>query len=516
MTGDFRCSRRGFLTAGSLLTAGALAGCTSVPSATGVSVHAFDRPLSIPPLAQSRLEGGVRIFELTVRFGETSFSPATADGTMTRTLGYNGDFLGPTLRAERGEKVVVSIRNQLDDTTSVHWHGMHLPARMDGGPHQEIAPGGTWEPEWTIDQPAATLWYHPHPHGRTEEQVYHGLAGLFLLDDDVSLGADLPRDYGIDDIPVIVMDKSFDDDGQLELHDDGGEPGMLGDTVLVNGSICPLFEVSRERLRLRLLNGSTARSYDFGLGESAMTLIATDGGFLDEPLPIDSIRLAPGERAEVIATFTPGQTLRLHSAKVDLGAVAAPFAMGGNDAFDVLEFRAAADLGSSPEPAWASSEHAEKDRLHESEASVERRFELDERTINGRTMDMSRVDDVIQVGATEIWTVRNNLPMPHSFHIHDVQFRLLDIDGTAPAEYLAGPKDTMYLEPKRDYRLLLRFTDYTDPHVPYMYHCHMLLHEDEGMMGQFLVVGPGQVPSTRIDGAEPGGIAGTGQHSGHH
>lgn len=464
------------------------AGCGAIPgSVTSVDEPEFARALPIPPLAESEVVDGVRTFRLTAQEGTTELLP----GTRTPTWGFDGPYLGPTLRAERGEKVAVEVTNGLDVTTSVHWHGMHLPAAMDGGPHQPVAPGATWRPTWTIDQPAATLWYHPHPHGETEEHVYRGLAGLFLLDDDASRSAHLPQEYGVDDVPVVVQDKVLDDDGRLVLKDDGGEPGTLGGTVVTNGVAGAYQRVTTERVRLRLLNGSTARTYALGFADREMDLVATDGGLLDAPVRLDHVRLAPGERAEVVVAVRPGETTRLHSAEADLGGVAAPFAMGGNDAFDVLELRADDELAPSPEPSWEPSEHAAADALHEEDATVTRTFDLDERTINGERMDAGRIDEVATVGSTEVWEVRNTIPMPHSFHVHDVQFRVLTIDGQAPPPELAGPKDTVYLEPRRTYRLLMRFDDYTDDVLPYMYHCHMLLHEDEGMMGQLLVIEPG-------------------------
>src|SRR5690606_14428376 len=169
--------------------------------------------------------------------------------------------------------------------------------------------------------------------------------------------------------------------------------------------------------------------YSLGLETLEFELVATDGGFLDEPVRLDRIRLAPGERAEIVIEPEAGTTLRLRSYETDLGQVAAPFAMGGNDAFDVLELRVAERLRPAPAPAWPRSAEAERDRLSESAASVRRSFELDERTINGRTMDLGRIDEVVTVGSTEIWEVRNTIPMPHSFHVHDVQFRVLDVDG---------------------------------------------------------------------------------------
>ena len=476
-----------------------LTGCGSF-STTGIETQDFVNELSIPPLAASTVDGGVRTFQLTAQTGETAF-PGSGDA---ETWGFNGSFLGPTVRAERGEQVAFEIDNQLPEATSVHWHGMHLPAAMDGGPHQMIEQGETWRPTWTIDQPASTLWYHPHPHGATEKHVYLGLAGMFIIDDDASLAAALPSEYGVDDLPLIVQDKEFSGDGQLALTQDGSEPGMLGDTVMVNGTVGAYQEVTTERVRLRLLNGSTARAYTFEMPDRAMTLIATDGGFLDAPLEMDQVRLAPGERAEVVVEFDPGETVRLHSAKTQLGGIAVPATTGGNDEFDVMEFRAASSLASTPEPSWPEAADADTDELHESETSVTRDFVLNTREINGQEMDMSRIDEVVHIGDTEVWEVRSTQPIPHSFHIHDVQFRVLTVDGQSPPPVLAGPKDTIYLEPHREYRLLVRFEDYADPTMPYMYHCHMLLHEDEGMMGQFVVIEPGDE-----------GEAGAPEHSGH-
>jgi FtsP/CotA-like multicopper oxidase with cupredoxin domain len=491
----------------------ALAGCGAIPgSVTPVDETEFTNELAIPPLAPSRVVDGTRVFELAAQEGTTQFRP----GVQTETWGFNGSHLGPTLRAERGERVAVEFTNELGEPTSVHWHGMHLPAAMDGGPHQEVEPGATWRPTWEIDQPAASLWYHPHPHGVTEEHVYRGLAGMFLLDDDASRAAALPQEYGVDDVPVIVQDKVFDDDGQLELSDDGSEPGTLGGTVLANGTVGAYHEVTTERVRLRLLNGSTARTYQLGFQDRDLELVATDGGLLDAPVTLEQVRLAPGERAEVVVEVEPGETTRLHSFEADLGGVVVPFAMGGNDAFDVLELRAADQLTRSPEPAWEPSVHAAQDTLHEDSAAVTRTFELDDRQINGRRMDMGRIDEVVTEGDTEIWEVRSIVPMPHSFHVHDVQFRVLSVDGDAPPPELAGPKDTVYLEPNRTYRLLMRFDDYADPDVPYMFHCHMLLHEDEGMMGQFVVVGPGQEAGTPPGGHGGGHGGGADTHAGHH
>ncbi len=449
----------------------------------------FDNALAIPPLAPSRVAAdGRRVFELTAQPGRSEFRP----GQHADTWGFNGAYLGPTLRMRRGEKVAVKARNALPEATTVHWHGMHLPAIADGGPHQMIDPGDSRTPSWRVDQPAATLWYHPHPHGATEGQVRRGLAGMVIVDDDAEASLPLPRDYGVDDVPVIVQDVRLDDDGQ-RAEGRQAEVGQLGDTLLVNGTIGPYHEVRAELTRLRLLNASTARIYDFGLSDGReLTLIATDGGLLGKPYRTDRIRLSPGERAEVVVAMAPGEDLTLRSFPADLGASSSNTRdAGGDDSFDVLRLRANDTLASSPP---LPDRLAPLQRLNPADAAQTRSFELRSRRINDKKMNMRRIDTVVTKDTIEVWKVVNGHGRPHNFHIHDVQFQVLSVDGAPPPPELAGWKDTVYLPPRVPIRLIMRFADYADPATPYMYHCHLLRHEDRGMMGQFVVVEPGQRP----------------------
>lgn len=457
----------------------------------------FTTPLAIPPLAESRIDAeGRRVFDLTAREGSHDFGQARP----TPTYGFNGDHLGPTLRAHRGEQVLINVDNQLPETTTVHWHGMHLPAAMDGGPHQPIDPGQTWSPTWQIDQPAATLWYHPHPHGRTERHVYRGLAGMFILDDDAAGRLDLPDEYGVDDIPVIVQDKKFTGDGQLDDRPNlFGDVGALGDTVAVNGTVGAYLDVSTERVRLRLLNGSTARTYDFGFADNrSFALVGTDGGLLPAPQGTDRVMLSPGERAEIVVDMRPGERAVLRSFPPSLG-VNHPGGrfQGRDDTLDVLELRAADRLGPRPP---APDRLVEVPRLDPGEAAQVREFRLSGRRINGRSMDMGRIDFAVEAGSVEVWRVRNSDGTAHNFHVHDVQFQVLTVDGAAPPPQLGGWKDTLYLPPGVEFEIVARFSRYADPDTPYMYHCHLLFHEDSGMMGQFVVVEPGQHAGTRPAG----------------
>ncbi len=461
----------------------------------------FVNPLSIPPLAESIVnDAGERVFDLTAQAGTTEFTP----GVATDTWGYNGSYLGPTIVAERGENVRVNVNNDLNEATTVHWHGMSLPAEMDGGPHQMVEPGADWSPNFTIDQPAATLWYHPHPDGKTEHQVEMGLAGLFLVTDDAEAALNLPRSYGIDDIPVVVQDRRFDQEGQF-TSGVRGYIGPIGDELLVNGTLAPYLDVTTDVVRLRLVNGSAARIYDFGFDDGrTFDLIATDGGLLTEAAPMQGIRLSPGERAEVLVTVSTGETVNLQSSAPDLGISAgAATRNAGDDTLDVLELRAADTLDSIGAVPTAL---ANIDPLQKADASSARSFTLNGYTINNRLMDMTRIDETVEAGATEVWTVDNAMPLPHNFHVHGVQFQVLRVGTEPPPAELAGWKDTIYLEPGVRYELIMQFPEYTDPDFPYMIHCHMLAHEDAGMMAQFVVVQPGEkagTPPTAHDAIVP-------------
>lgn len=474
------------------LVALAFAGCGLVapgPVSTVGKVD-FDRPLAIPPLAASTVDAdGTRVFALEAQAGTTEFEP----GEPSDTWGFNGSYLGPTLVAERGEHVRVDVANSLDEPTTVHWHGMHLPAAMDGGPHQMVAPGANWSPEWDIDQQAATLWYHPHPHGETEEHVARGLAGMFIVHDEHERTLGLPGEYGVDDVPVIVQDSGFSAEGEQESTQ-RTYAGGLGDELIVNGTRSPFLEVQDELVRLRLLNASTARTYAFAWSDARpVQLIATDGGLLEASVDLDHVRLSPGERAEILLRMTPGERLVLQSRMTpEIAGLVGPVAdtNGGSDAFDVLEVRAADVLDPAPQ---VPDELNAVDDFDKTEVAADRRFVLDDSfEINGHAMDLGRIDETVTVDTLERWTVVNDTQLPHSFHVHDVQFRLAEVDGAPPPPELAGWKDTIFVEPETEYVLLMRFEDYADPATPYMYHCHLLWHEDQGMMGQFAVVEPGQ------------------------
>jgi blue copper oxidase len=321
------------------------------------------------------------------------------------------------------------------------------------------------------------------------------VAGLFLLEDPEAAALPLPDRYGVDDIPVILQDKRFDREGNLDVGQSPFSPiGRLGDQLLVNGTHDPHLDITSQRVRLRLLNASTARVYNVGFADDRpFELIGTDGGLLERPHSITRVPLSPGERAEIVATFQPGERAVLRSFPPDLGLdlFQGRFA-GADDSFDLLQLRAAATLTLSPPVLDRLVRHQQ---LDDAEVVTTRRVELNGSSrINGLRMDLSRIDQTLTVDTTEVWEVANRSGNPHNFHVHGVQFKVSDQTGAGPPPVLVGWKDTVFIPPGGTVRLLVQLPGYSDPAMPYMFHCHLLQHEDNGMMGQFVVVQPGQPP----------------------
>ena len=461
-------------------------------------------PLAIPELNQGIVEQGERVFRLSISAGQKEFVP----GVVSPTIGINAPYLGPTLEMRRGERVRLHVDNGLDDGATVHWHGFELPAAADGGPHQLIRPGARWSPSFEVRQRASLYWYHSHLHRGTGPQVYAGLAAPIYVRDDEEDALDLPSEYGVDDIPLIVQDRVLDNSGKLlypqNMH--AQMMGVRGDRLYVNGTQNAVFDARTGQLRLRILNGSNARFYDFSLsGGQTMELIASDGGLLDRPHAVRSLRLAPGERAQILVDLSEGRPLSLLATSPDnsMGMMGNGGGMMGggmmgrrrddartDEPFRILDIRPS---GSSPRRNLPP-QLAALPALDPSLAVRTRRFVLDMgmmgggMSINGASMDMNVINERVPVGQWEIWEIANASMMAHPFHIHNVQFRVIDRDGHAPPALETGFKDTVIVNPREQVRVLLRFEEHSDPDTPYMYHCHILEHEDAGMMGQFVVV----------------------------
>ncbi len=470
----------------------------------------FQNRLSIPPLLNPGIENGEKVFTLTLQKGEKEFLP----GKSAATFGINGSYLGPTLRVHSGDRVRMRVTNELGTETTIHWHGMELPAVMDGV-YQIIQPNATWEPYWTIRNEAATLWYHAHLMGHTGEHVYRGLAGMIIVDDDNSDSLALPHRYGVDDIPVIVQDKEFDANGQLVYthHSEpvAGPQGFLGDTILVNGTLAPFVEVPRGWLRLRLLNASNGRRFTFGFDDNRpFNQIASDGGLLEAPVKETRLVVAPGSRAEILVDVTQGDSVRLMSYSIrDIDHAGSRIARlllsflhadgDENQEFKILEIRPTGEA----EATETLPEHLNTiPRPNVKLAARSREFIMDRNSrINGRKMDPAVVNQIVFRDEPEIWQIVDASPNFHTFHVHDVQFLIVDRNGKPPAPNEQGWEDNLLLYPGDQVRILVQFRYSTDPHRPYMYHCHILEHEDMGMMGQFVVIDRGTENQVSVEPA---------------
>ena len=458
----------------------------------GNAAFAQSPALSIPLVLTLAERGAVQAGTLTAARGAHEF----VAGVPSASMGYNGSYLGPTIVVERGGRYDLLVENELDELTTVHWHGMDIQADADGGPRQPIQPGQTWNARFSVHQPASTAWYHPHAMGTTASQVAAGLAGMIIVRDGTTaaardLEAALPHTYGVDDLPVIIQDRRLSPEGVSAYRPAMPDimHGFRGNALLTNGSMAPVADVPAGWVRLRFLNGSNSAYLQLTFPELLdAQVIASDGGYLDEPVPVTQLILAAAERYEVVVDASAldpssGEVAWI-TALTDAG-VSAP----------VLGLRSGGEAGvqSLPErllaPARIVGPQEEMDSL------PRRRFVLETRgmmsrtpfTINGRGMDLSRIDERIQVGTTEIWEIVNAGPMQmtHSFHVHSTHFQVVSVDGEAPPAHMAGRKDTVIVPAGATVEIAVHFDRHTGV---FMYHCHMLEHEESGLMGQIQVM----------------------------
>jgi blue copper oxidase len=426
-------------------------------------------------------------------------------GAASDTFGINQSYLGPVLRAKQGQTLPFDVINTIGDTSTLHWHGLHIPGDVDGGPHQEIEDGQVWSPDLPIVQQASMNWFHSHMHGKTARQTYSGLAGVLLIEDDASLAADLPKTYGVDDFTLVLQDKAFDAGGRMHyaLSAEVFEDGFQGDTMVVNGAIAPVSQtVPTGLVRLRILNACNARFLELSMSAGPITVIASDGGFLASPVEAESLLMSPGERYEVIVDMGTADSNAL---TVDMGG-GGFFAnlFGRTQPTPILHLTRTDQKGFSGSMPTRLANLAAPVRQ---EASVTRSFELQmdvgaelaalalawdnfcgdasAMAINGQPMKMDRIDEQVRKGDTEIWRISVDEQL-HPFHIHGCSFRILSQNGAPPPAYAQGWKDMVHVDEGWS-EVLMRFDYEASAQAPYMYHCHILEHEDCGMMGQFTV-----------------------------
>lgn len=443
-----------------------------------------------------------------------------------------GSFLGPVLHFRRGQKVRVRFENRLAEPSIVHWHGLDVPEAADGHPRLAVDAGRDYVYDFEVVNRAGTYWYHPHPHMRTGAQAYQGLAGVIVVSDPEDDALGLPS--GDDAMVLVLQDRRFDAKNQLVYANGGamaggmgrgGGMGMgggmgqmmetmngwLGDRLFVSGAKRPVRALERRAYRVRLLNGSNARIYKLAWSDGApFTILGGDGGLLERARTRPFLTLAPGQRADLLldASAKPaGTSFTLRTVAYPAEAVGHVGMMGE---LSPLPQGAAADLMSftvgrgparpftlperlcTPPAAWAVSDRAPLRR-------VPLTFMRMEWLIGGRTFDMAdaAADETVAPGSTHIWEFRNEpnpmgMAMAHPMHVHGTQFRVLSRSGAAGNALAEGisdthATDTVLVLPGETVRVQITFSTY--PGL-YLYHCHILEHEDMGMMRNFRISAP--------------------------
>ncbi len=458
------------------LTAGAALGQMLLPTVAHAAEKEGTNPLYIPPLIESR--HGQPIF-LMMQAAHWAFNGSNS----AACLGFNGLYLGPTVKVWKGDDVKLIYSNRLTQSVSMMVAGLQVPGALAGGAPRLISPEVDWSPILPIRQPAATLWYHANTPLNTAQQVYGGLAGLWLVEDDESKQLPIPKHYGVDDIPLIIQDKRLDNFG-TPVYENSSSP-FLGDTLLINGTQKPYFNASRGWVRLRLLNASNARRYMLQLSDNRpFTVIAGDQGFMSSPVSTTQLSLAPGERREVLIDLSDG-----HNVSITAGTEATimerirgvfePSSVLTSTLILTLRPTGLLPLVTDSVPASLVA------ALEPGMSSQTRQIRLDDSPagINGHSWDLKRIDTTVQQGSFERWIVEAD--QPQSFSIQGAMFLIKSVNGAPPMVEDRGWKDTVWVDGSVE--LLVTFPQSSSEHFSYIYGSQTLELYDQGVVGQLLV-----------------------------
>ena len=401
----------------------------------------------------------------------------------------------------KGDRVQMNVTNHLLEETTTHWHGFHIPAETDGGPHQMIAVGATWSPSFEVKNDAATYWYHPHLHEKTHEQLNYGAGGLIIIKDPQEAALPLPRTYGVDDIPLVLTSRTFLTSNAIVTNK------IYGDNMVTNGTLNAAVSLPAQFVRFRILNAEIERWYNLGFSDNrTFHVITTDGGLVNAPVPVTRLVMAPGERYEILVNLTAdavGSSLDMQSFNGGQtggfgGSEPAQTGQFGsllnNKTFNVLRINvtnktATAAITALPTTLasntyWTANDATNNRTVRITEMGPGTPFTFDDA---GYKMDV--INQTVALNTVERWTITNGRVFGHSFHIHDVQFKIISRStGPVPATE-QGWKDTFYIRTNETVNFVAKFDDFASSRDPFMYHCHMSNHEDEGLMGQFLVTG---------------------------
>lgn len=444
-------------------------------------------------------------FNLTIK--DTFAQLRTGNQTITGAInGHN--FWGPTLIMNKGDNVTLNVTNKLNESTTLHWHGLHLPAVMDGGPHQVVPTKTVWRPYFTVKNNASTFWYHPHLHEMTLEHLNKGIGGFIIVRDPQEAALALPRTYGTDDIPLALTSRRYGTDNSFTVQNTA-----YGDYMLVNGTPSPQATLPKQMVRLRILNAEVERAYNLGFSDNrTFYVIGNDGGLLSAPVAVTRLPIQVGERYEILVNLSNdvvgATTLNLmaYNSGQSLGFPGGePNTTGqfgsllNNKDFNILNIKIAATttgaITAVPTTLVSNTYLTAADATVTRTVAVTGGNQGTAFTLDNTPFSLTNINKTVNLNAIEKWTITNNAVFGHTFHIHDVQFKIVSRSSGTVANYESGWKDVLYLPRNESVSFVAKFEDYSDATHPFMYHCHFSNHEDEGMMGQFVVVNPLSVES---------------------
>jgi blue copper oxidase len=484
------------------ITVSASTYATGTPTATatfGTTNTGAYNTLWIPPT----LTGST--FNLTLDKSTKQFRT----GTATDTYGYNNNnFWGPTLIMNKGDNVQMNVTNNLTEATTTHWHGFHIPAIMDGGPHQEILAGTTWSPFFQVKNNAGLYWYHPHLHQKAYEQLTYGAGGLIIIKDPIESALNLPRTYGVDDIPLVFTSRRFLTSNQFSKN---LALDNYGDYMLTNGTLNAQVSLPKQMVRFRILNAEIQRGLNFGFSDNrSFQIITNDGGLLNAPVAVTRVPMMPGERIEILVNLgsdAVGSTLdfkAFNSGQVfgfpgQEGGPTQPTGNAGpinggllnNVDFTVLHINVAATTASpvlaAPGALTTNTYWTLADVTNSRTITITGGQGGSAFTFDNNTYGTTFINHNVALNAIEKWTIVNNAIFSHAFHIHDVNFKIISRSVGNVGTYESGWKDVVYVPRGESVTFITKFDDFASATNPYMFHCHFTNHEDDGMMGQFLV-----------------------------
>jgi FtsP/CotA-like multicopper oxidase with cupredoxin domain len=430
-----------------------------------------------PVLKNTSSQPGVVEVTLTAAPARLTLKP----GVTTDAFGYNGSSPGPTLELTEGDRVIVHFQNNLPEPTTIHWHGIHLPASQDGSPFDPVAAGGKRDYTFTIPRGSAgTYWYHPHLHHRTGYQIAKGLVGAIIV-----RAPDDPLPKTMSERLLILTDQRFRPDGSIDLpephsmqHRIDSENGREGDVLFVNGRTMPTLLIKpNEVQRWRVINASASRVYRLSIPKQTFLHVGSDGGLFEKPVELSEIIVANAERVELLVRGpgTPGTRTTLQSLPYDR-YIPQTRPKDWNRPRDLLAIQVTRDAPVAPLSIPTTLRAVPM--IDTSRVAARRVVSFSQGMINNRHFDFARVDYTAKLGTTEIWKVENLVGMDHPFHMHGFQFQVIERNGKP--EPFNSWKDVVNVRRQETVRLAVRFDDFPGK---WMFHCHILDHEDQGMMG---------------------------------